>query len=250
MSRWPSPLSTSCSTLRLCFQPLTSCQHLCHLALCRQQKGMPKQRQRRQHCLLVLVSTTHYTPTKYCLVSHARATTFIKLFAVQQSTEFQKLLFLYQFKPLHLPFAPPLKQTTFTVCCILMLCFLSAALVSPADTEVIDMKVMMVLGAFNVLVCDQSCNMADIKIQGTESQYFCSSSSTLTSLNHIWWELQVFMAHCWHKDDRLIFQPVYGILLFSTQTPKAFTRRLVTSPTVFFLIRSPLIQTACSKLVV
>uniref|UniRef100_A0A673BYS9 Vacuolar protein sorting 13 homolog C n=1 Tax=Sphaeramia orbicularis TaxID=375764 RepID=A0A673BYS9_9TELE len=47
-----------------------------------------------------------------------------------------------------------------------MLCFLAAALVSPVDTEVIDLKVMMNLGAFNVLVCDQSCNMADIKIQG------------------------------------------------------------------------------------
>ncbi|KAG7264760.1 hypothetical protein CRUP_015201 [Coryphaenoides rupestris] len=34
-----------------------------------------------------------------------------------------------------------------------------------ADTDVIDLKVMMQLGAFNVLVCDQSCNMADIKIQ-------------------------------------------------------------------------------------
>uniref|UniRef100_A0A4W6CPA1 Vacuolar protein sorting 13 homolog C n=1 Tax=Lates calcarifer TaxID=8187 RepID=A0A4W6CPA1_LATCA len=50
-----------------------------------------------------------------------------------------------------------------------VLCFLSAALVSPADSEVIDLKVMVTLGAFNVLVCDQSCNMADIKIQGTES---------------------------------------------------------------------------------
>ncbi|KAJ3592882.1 hypothetical protein NHX12_005220, partial [Muraenolepis orangiensis] len=34
-----------------------------------------------------------------------------------------------------------------------------------ADTGVIDLKVMMQLGAFNVLVCDQSCSMADIKIQ-------------------------------------------------------------------------------------
>ncbi|XP_036950284.1 vacuolar protein sorting-associated protein 13C isoform X4 [Acanthopagrus latus] len=42
----------------------------------------------------------------------------------------------------------------------------STALVSPADSEVIDLKVIMTLGAFNVLVCDQSCNMADIKIQG------------------------------------------------------------------------------------
>uniref|UniRef100_UPI0037E99E70 intermembrane lipid transfer protein VPS13C n=1 Tax=Semicossyphus pulcher TaxID=241346 RepID=UPI0037E99E70 len=42
----------------------------------------------------------------------------------------------------------------------------STALVSPADSEVVDLKMMMTLGAFNVLVCDQSCNMADIKIQG------------------------------------------------------------------------------------
>lgn len=54
------------------------------------------------------------------------------------------------------------------------MCFLSAALVSPADSEVIDLKVMVTLGAFNVLVCDQSCNMADIKIQGTGPQLsFC-----------------------------------------------------------------------------
>ncbi|XP_071256543.1 intermembrane lipid transfer protein VPS13C isoform X5 [Salvelinus alpinus] len=42
----------------------------------------------------------------------------------------------------------------------------STALGSPSDGDVIDLKVMMQLGAFNVLVCDQNCNMADIKIQG------------------------------------------------------------------------------------
>ncbi|CAB1338810.1 unnamed protein product, partial [Coregonus sp. 'balchen'] len=42
----------------------------------------------------------------------------------------------------------------------------STALGSPSDSDVIDLKVMMQLGAFNVLVCDRSCNMADIKIQG------------------------------------------------------------------------------------
>ncbi|XP_042336914.1 vacuolar protein sorting-associated protein 13C-like, partial [Plectropomus leopardus] len=41
----------------------------------------------------------------------------------------------------------------------------STALVSPAGSDIIELKVMMTLGAFNVLVCDQSCNMADIKIQ-------------------------------------------------------------------------------------
>uniref|UniRef100_A0A673YEK7 Vacuolar protein sorting 13 homolog C n=1 Tax=Salmo trutta TaxID=8032 RepID=A0A673YEK7_SALTR len=43
---------------------------------------------------------------------------------------------------------------------------MTAALGSPSDGDVIDLKVMMRLGAFNVLVCDQNCNMADIKIQG------------------------------------------------------------------------------------
>lgn len=47
-----------------------------------------------------------------------------------------------------------------------MMCFLSATPLAPADSEVIKLKLMMALGAFNVLVCDQSCNMADIKIQG------------------------------------------------------------------------------------
>ncbi|XP_026157018.1 vacuolar protein sorting-associated protein 13C isoform X2 [Mastacembelus armatus] len=42
----------------------------------------------------------------------------------------------------------------------------STALASPADSEVVDLKVTMTLGAFSVLVCDQSCNMADIKVQG------------------------------------------------------------------------------------
>ncbi|XP_042169310.1 vacuolar protein sorting-associated protein 13C-like [Oncorhynchus tshawytscha] len=42
----------------------------------------------------------------------------------------------------------------------------STALGSPSDGDVVDLKVMMRLGAFNVLVCDQNCNMADIKIQG------------------------------------------------------------------------------------
>ncbi|KAK7944308.1 hypothetical protein WMY93_000036 [Mugilogobius chulae] len=41
----------------------------------------------------------------------------------------------------------------------------STALVSPVD-NVIDIKLLATLGAFNVLVCDQKSNMADIKIQG------------------------------------------------------------------------------------
>uniref|UniRef100_A0A673C0P7 Vacuolar protein sorting 13 homolog C n=1 Tax=Sphaeramia orbicularis TaxID=375764 RepID=A0A673C0P7_9TELE len=62
-----------------------------------------------------------------------------------------------------------------------MLCFLAAALVSPVDTEVIDLKVMMNLGAFNVLVCDQSCNMADIKIQGINGSLLMQGPQTYLS---------------------------------------------------------------------
>lgn len=42
----------------------------------------------------------------------------------------------------------------------------AAVLFSPADCEIIDLKVMVTLGAFNVLVCDQTCSMADIRVQG------------------------------------------------------------------------------------
>ncbi|XP_073320353.1 intermembrane lipid transfer protein VPS13C isoform X2 [Pagrus major] len=54
----------------------------------------------------------------------------------------------------------------------------STALVSPADNEIIDLKVMMTLGAFNVLVCDQSCNMADIKIQGLNGSLLMQGPQT------------------------------------------------------------------------
>ncbi|XP_076592336.1 intermembrane lipid transfer protein VPS13C isoform X4 [Chaetodon auriga] len=54
----------------------------------------------------------------------------------------------------------------------------STALVSPADSEVIDLKVMVTLGAFNVLVCDQSCNMADIKIQGINGSLLMQGPQT------------------------------------------------------------------------
>ena len=36
----------------------------------------------------------------------------------------------------------------------------------------VDLKVLMALGAFNILVCDQTCNMADIRVQGMNSQLF------------------------------------------------------------------------------
>uniref|UniRef100_A0A9J8CRL0 Vacuolar protein sorting 13 homolog C n=1 Tax=Cyprinus carpio carpio TaxID=630221 RepID=A0A9J8CRL0_CYPCA len=42
------------------------------------------------------------------------------------------------------------------------------ALSSPSDGDIIDLMVNMQLGAFNVLVCDQKSNMADIKIQGLD----------------------------------------------------------------------------------
>ncbi|CAJ1049975.1 vacuolar protein sorting-associated protein 13C isoform X3 [Xyrichtys novacula] len=54
----------------------------------------------------------------------------------------------------------------------------SAAPVSPADSEVIDLKAMINLGAFNVLVCDQSCSMADIKIQGINGSLLMQGSQT------------------------------------------------------------------------
>ncbi|XP_030582249.1 vacuolar protein sorting-associated protein 13C isoform X2 [Archocentrus centrarchus] len=57
----------------------------------------------------------------------------------------------------------------------------STALVSPADSEVIDLKVAMALGAFNVLVCDQSCNIADIKIQGMNGSLLMQGPQTQIS---------------------------------------------------------------------
>uniref|UniRef100_A0AAQ4Q6C5 Vacuolar protein sorting 13 homolog C n=2 Tax=Gasterosteus aculeatus aculeatus TaxID=481459 RepID=A0AAQ4Q6C5_GASAC len=54
----------------------------------------------------------------------------------------------------------------------------SSALVSPAGSDIIDMKVTMALGAFNVLVCDQSCNMADIKIQGINGALLMQGTQT------------------------------------------------------------------------
>lgn len=73
-----------------------------------------------------------------------------------------------------------------------MLCLLLATPLSPADSQVIDLKVIMTLGAFNVLVCDQSCNMADIKIQGTESAEFVSAFSC-------WDVLDLFDVSCRNK---------------------------------------------------
>ncbi|XP_061878990.1 intermembrane lipid transfer protein VPS13C isoform X1 [Entelurus aequoreus] len=49
---------------------------------------------------------------------------------------------------------------------------------SPAHSKVIDLKVMVTLGAFNVLVCDQSSNMADIKIQGINGSLLVQGPQT------------------------------------------------------------------------
>ncbi|XP_005929273.1 vacuolar protein sorting-associated protein 13C isoform X1 [Haplochromis burtoni] len=54
----------------------------------------------------------------------------------------------------------------------------STALVSPVDSQVTDLKVVMDLGAFNVLVCDQLCNMADIKIQGINGSLLMQGPQT------------------------------------------------------------------------
>ncbi|XP_041917347.1 vacuolar protein sorting-associated protein 13C isoform X2 [Alosa sapidissima] len=39
---------------------------------------------------------------------------------------------------------------------------------SPVDDGVIDLKILMKLGAFNVLLCDLSCRIADVRIQGLQ----------------------------------------------------------------------------------
>ncbi|XP_056600170.1 intermembrane lipid transfer protein VPS13C isoform X4 [Triplophysa dalaica] len=57
----------------------------------------------------------------------------------------------------------------------------STALSSPSDGDVIDLKVNMQLGAFNVLVCDQKSNMADIKIQGLDG--FLQMQGTQTHMS-------------------------------------------------------------------
>lgn len=48
--------------------------------------------------------------------------------------------------------------------------FLLAAAHLPAEDDIINLKVMMSLGAFNVLVCEQNRNIADIKIQGRKGR--------------------------------------------------------------------------------
>ncbi|KAI4872968.1 hypothetical protein NFI96_023652 [Prochilodus magdalenae] len=54
----------------------------------------------------------------------------------------------------------------------------STVVSSPCDGDIIDLKVDMQLGAFNVLVCDQRCNMADIKIQGLHGSLLMQGTQT------------------------------------------------------------------------
>uniref|UniRef100_A0A3B1ISC6 Vacuolar protein sorting 13 homolog C n=1 Tax=Astyanax mexicanus TaxID=7994 RepID=A0A3B1ISC6_ASTMX len=49
---------------------------------------------------------------------------------------------------------------------------------SPSDGDVTDLKIDMQLGAFNVLVCDQRCNIADIRIQGLHGSLLMQGTQT------------------------------------------------------------------------
>ncbi|XP_066557958.1 intermembrane lipid transfer protein VPS13C isoform X2 [Amia ocellicauda] len=52
---------------------------------------------------------------------------------------------------------------------------------SPSEGDVIDLKVAIELGAFNVLVCDEQCNIADIKIQGIDGSLLMKQTQTHVS---------------------------------------------------------------------
>ncbi|XP_072517256.1 intermembrane lipid transfer protein VPS13C isoform X4 [Salminus brasiliensis] len=54
----------------------------------------------------------------------------------------------------------------------------STVVSSPSDGGITDLKIDMQLGAFNVLVCDQRCNMADIKIQGLHGSLLMQGTQT------------------------------------------------------------------------
>ncbi|XP_035272648.1 vacuolar protein sorting-associated protein 13C isoform X5 [Anguilla anguilla] len=49
---------------------------------------------------------------------------------------------------------------------------------SPSDGDVVDLKIVMQLGAFNVLVCDESCSIADLKIQGFQGSLLMKGTQT------------------------------------------------------------------------
>ncbi|XP_059386006.1 intermembrane lipid transfer protein VPS13C isoform X3 [Carassius carassius] len=96
----------------------------------------------------------------------------------------------------------------------------STALSSPSDGDVIDLMVNMQLGAFNVLVCDQKSNMADIKIQGLDS--FLKMQGTRT---HMYTRLRDFIVM--NVDPKTIHKKAISIVgdeVFSfsmSLTPKA-----------------------------
>lgn len=48
---------------------------------------------------------------------------------------------------------------------------------SPVDDAVIDLKILMKLGAFNILLCDLSSSIADVRIQGKAYSNILLSSS-------------------------------------------------------------------------
>ncbi|XP_026067710.1 vacuolar protein sorting-associated protein 13C-like isoform X7 [Carassius auratus] len=96
----------------------------------------------------------------------------------------------------------------------------STALSSPSDGDVIDLMVNMQLGAFNVLVCDQKSNMADIKIQGLDG--FLKMQGTRT---HMYTRLRDFIVM--NVDPKTIHKKAISIVgdeVFSfsmSLTPKA-----------------------------
>ncbi|XP_052416326.1 intermembrane lipid transfer protein VPS13C isoform X1 [Carassius gibelio] len=96
----------------------------------------------------------------------------------------------------------------------------STALSSPSDSDVIDLMVNMQLGAFNVLVCDQKSNMADIKIQGLDG--FLKMQGTRT---HMYTRLRDFIVM--NVDPKTIHKKAISIVgdeVFSfsmSLTPKA-----------------------------
>ncbi|XP_030622717.1 vacuolar protein sorting-associated protein 13C [Chanos chanos] len=96
----------------------------------------------------------------------------------------------------------------------------SSALSSPSDSDVIDMKIVMQLGAFNVLLCDQSCNIADTKIQGLRGSLLVQGTQT-----HMSASLRDFIVI--NVDDKTIHKKAISIVgdeVFSfnmSLTPKA-----------------------------
>ncbi|XP_029702157.1 vacuolar protein sorting-associated protein 13C isoform X2 [Takifugu rubripes] len=62
-----------------------------------------------------------------------------------------------------------------------MLATKSTTMPLPAQDNIINLKVMMSLGAFNIMVCEQNCNIADIKIQGINGSILMQGPQTQIS---------------------------------------------------------------------